>query len=309
MLKHGLLLIIMLAILFTGKTARPIPLQSGSEPGLPLPATGREQAAVAPGEETAAPQIAGLDKEENVPITGQYSLDEAAPLQMNRMNRITRNFSDPENQPLSLDEAAPQIEAADFPPVPESTVNFLLLGHRRSKTEVLLVVSLIPGQTACLLAVHPDAVKQSSRNWLDRLATNPKDPAARKELNNRLEEISGKKIQFMIGLDLEGVIEMVDVMGGVKFNSGGASSYDRSIEGHQAVDLLTRELIPAREKQRLLRAILLEASALELTKVGWTLLKIGYHSLSTDLSVADLLQLRKVTHSISPYRMIYRELP
>ena len=36
---------------------------------------------------------------------------------------------------------------------------------------------------------------------------------------------------------------------------------------------------------------------------------MGYYSLSTDLTIPDLLELRKVSHSISPYRLKYQELP
>ena len=102
---------------------------------------------------------------------------------------------------------------------------------------------------------------------------------------------------------------MIDVIGGVHFESDDMGPVAQPLNGRQAVDLLTREPISSGDKQRLLRDILLQTSSQELTKVGWTLLKIGYHSLSTDLSIADLLELRRLTHTITPDQMTYRELP
>ncbi len=113
----------------------------------------------------------------------------------------------------------------------------------------------------------------------------------------------------MIGLDLGGVMEMIDIIGGVHFDSDDMAPVAQPVNGRRAVDLLTREPIPSRDKQRLLRDILFQTGSQELTKVGWTLLKIGYHSLSTDLTITDLLELRKVTHTITPDQMTYRELP
>ncbi len=306
MLKHSLWLVVIFTLLFFGENTRPITLQIGNEHPessmLPMPSVNREQNAAAAGEKTAIQPIDESDQQKNMPIAGGHYPQETTPIISNQDDRNSENQLPQSGTPYLK-------KTMDDPLLPETGINFLLLGYRHSKTEVLMVVSLIPGEAAALLAIHPDTINRAKDNRLVQIAATPMDPADRKALNKCLEEISGKKIQFMIELNLEGVAEMVDIMGGVKYSPDAGLPYELFIEGAQAIDLLVRESIPAREKQRLLQAILLKAGALELTKVGWALLKIGYHSLNTDLSVTDLLELRKVTHSISPYQMNYQELP
>ncbi|HHX87544.1 MAG TPA: hypothetical protein GX693_05120 [Firmicutes bacterium] len=303
MLKHGFLVTAMLIMLL----ARPASLPPGNKEVFPSPATCRESSGPIAKEETPdlANQLPGLDKQEIMLPVDHYSAEESVP---SKINLVNLNLSAPEGQLGFPGSAAPLPGPLDCPDS-EPSVNFLLLGHRGSRAEILMVVSLIPGQTACLLAVCPGSLNQGGQNEPGDFSPVPVSRTSRAELINRLEEISGKKIDFIIGLNLEGVIEIVNLMGGIEFNSYAKPAGNHNIEGRQAVDLLTCEPTPAREKQRLLRALLLKASAMEFTKVGLTLLKIGYHNLNTDLSPADLIKLRKVTHSISPDQVIYRELP
>ena len=293
MLKQGLLLLVIVALLFLDEI---VPLPPGPEPGLPRPLPGQVVA------NSEAPKNIKTTPPPAVAIPGNTNGEPAPP----REKTIGRKPATPNRdnrQPVQV-EAPPRQETAARPSLAsDDGVNFLLLGHRDSKIELLIIVSLIPGKSARLLAIQPGTILQ------DGATIDPLDRAARWRVSKRLEEVAGGEIQFAIGLDLARVSKMIDTMGGVKYMLEADSRRESSIGGDRALELLIRDLIPAGEKEQLLRALLLQIDALKLTKISWTLIKMGYYSLSTDLTIPDLLELRKVSHSISPYRLKYRELP
>ncbi len=306
MLREGLFLLVMLAILLTGETARTVPPRPEIVPGAYLPPDSRKQIYLATRKKVAPKQISGPDRIDDPQSAEGHDWKETVPAETGRPAGNSLSLLD---CPAPADEKTIQAGAAKFLPASKQGINFLLLGYRNSQPEILMIIGLIPGQAASLLSIRLDAFNHDCRNLLEQAVSNTGTPETRRELKKTLENICGLNIQFVIGLDLKGVIEIIDTMGGVGFNPGSATPSNRSLEGYQALDLLIRETIPPGEKQRLLKAILLKTNALELTRDGWTLLKIGYRSLSTDLTVPDLIRLRKITHSISPYQMIYRELP
>ncbi len=308
MLNRSLLSIIIITMLFTGKTALP-PSVHGAETENPfISAPYPKEINFITEKKTETPEGTIANEEAIIPIPEPPPLVELTP---GATDPVNLDPSNRESKQPSLTAPVLPIDRINPHPVgPEPALSFLLLGHHHSKTEIIMVVSLNPGQAATLLAVPPDLLGKKDRNRLDPIAKNPRNTDVQKEqLIKHLEEITGREIQFVIGLDLNGVIEMIDVMGGVEFNPVSRAATARPVEGRLAMALLTGKLTSIQDKQRLLRAILFQSSAQELTKVGWTLLKIGYNSLNTDLTIADLLELRKVTHTITPYQTTYRELP
>lgn len=219
----------------------------------------------------------------------------------------------PEEFPLKDDESeplpfpAPGEESGALPAV-DSAVHFLLLGRKGEEinSALLMVVSLIPGRCARLTVIDPGLT--SGAEGGDTLSIgqiNPRNGDSSR-LYRAVEQVSGLAPQFYIELNLDGFKEMVDLLGGVE--TGLSGSGKARLNGAETLALLTGERLHTGEKEKLIIDLLVAARDVENTRLGLKLLWTGYKNIRTDLTLADLIQLRRVSHTISPFRVSLREI-
>lgn len=201
--------------------------------------------------------------------------------------------------------------AAESPPPPRQpcppaeAVHFLLIGRWRQSpsARMLMTVTLVPENCALLTAIDPavEVVREGQRCPVGALLTRDD---GRAQLYGAMEELSGLRPQFCIELNLEGFIEMVDLLWeeGPQTVSAVHREDDRPPResGAELLALLCDFQSQDAVKEARLVDCLLRACAIRTTRLGLKLLWMGYHNLSTDLSLGDLIQLRKISEQISP---------
>ena len=148
MLNRSLLIMVTIALLLTGKTALPVPLQSKNEqdPFLPVPFLERIDII---DEEKAATQKKPCPSDQAIiPIPEPTPLNETFPEKQEPPIMVLSDRE--ERQPPSAPPVLP-IDIGDSHLAPEISseppFSFLLLGHRQFQTEMIMVVSL-SGETA-----------------------------------------------------------------------------------------------------------------------------------------------------------------
>ncbi len=229
----------------------------------------------------------------------------------------------PEKKELDNEAAAPAEEsaptAAEDPPLEKerppagllpgkekNNIHFLLIGRwwNDPAAEVLMMVTLVPGGCARLTVLDPAAgVELKAKpcpigELLER-------GGSRDQLYLAVTSLTGLTPQFYIDLNLYGFVEMIGLL--QKDGHDGASSGRRAasppktgFDGNEVLLLLNDASAPTAAKEEMLIELLLAACEIQFTKLGLKLLWMGYHNLKTDLSLKDLLEVRKVTQGISP---------
>lgn len=209
------------------------------------------------------------------------------------------------------EEAGPRLTPALPAPAQASCaqdrLNFLLLGRPGDGNQdplLIMVVTIFPESHARLLSIDPALITTgpggSSSFWEISERRNHYATLVR-----RVEAISSKEISFYIELNLHGAAEMVDLIGGI--SPGGAGT--EKIGGAEAIYLLLESTdLTRREKEQLIISILERCNDLEMTRIGFALLKLGYRSIRTGLSLADLIELRRISGKIYSTSISYHEL-
>ena len=218
--------------------------------------------------------------------------------------------------PPSKRPAAPKKSALEklSPEMGENNIHFLLIGRwwKIPAAEVLMIVTLVPERCAFLTAMDPSVEVKTGGN------TRPigellDSEDSRKELYRALASLTGLKPQFYIDLNLHGFVEMLDLLQR-ESRSAGASRRGKAIklnidlEGEEVLKLMSDPATPTAKKEKILLELLLAACKIQFTKSGLELLWIGFHNLKTDLSLQDLLEVRKVTQEISPFDINLTEI-
>ena len=198
----------------------------------------------------------------------------------------------------------------------EDNIHFLLIGRwwKSPAAEVLMIVTLVPERCAFLTAVDPSVeVKTggSTRPIGELLDLDGED--SRKELYRALTSLTGLKPQFYIDLNLHGFAAMLDLLqresGSAAASRGGkAVKLSIDLDGGEILKLMSNPATPTSKKEKILLELLLAACKIQFTRSGLELLWIGYHNLKTDLSLQDLLEVRKVTQEISPFDIDLTEI-
>ena len=193
----------------------------------------------------------------------------------------------------------------------EDTIHFLLIGRwpQSQAATVLMVVTLIPEECALLTAIDPliEVVSRGKCYPLGELLARDPD---RNSLYRAVTGLSGLKPQFYIELDLNGFLRMTALLvdEGPHGTPAAAARVDPSVGGRELLALISDSQARTAEKERLLIDYLLAASQISSTRLGLKLLWLGYHSLATDLSLGDLLQLRTVSEKISPLEVSFSSI-
>lgn len=193
----------------------------------------------------------------------------------------------------------------------EDAVHFLLIGRwpQSQAATVLMVVTLIPEECALLTAIDPliEVVSRGKCYPLGELLARDPD---RNSLYRAVTGLSGLKPQFYIELDLNGFLRMTALLDDERPHGtpAAAARGDPSGGGRELLALISDSQARNAEKERLLIDYLLAASQISSTRLGLKLLWLGYHSLATDLSLGDLLQLRTVSEKISPLEVSFSSI-
>lgn len=229
----------------------------------------------------------------------------------------------PEKKEIENDKAGPAEEpetaAAENPPLKKerppagllpgeekNSIHFLLIGRwwEDPAAEVLMIVTLVPEGCARLTALDPATGVELEKKpcpigeLLER-------GGSRDQLYLAVTSLTGLTPQFYIDLNLHGFVEMIALLqkegrGGASSRSGTASPPETGFDGNEVLLLLNDASLPTATKEEMLVELLLAACEIQFTRLGLKLLWMGYHNLKTDLSLRDLLEVRKVTQGISP---------
>lgn len=187
----------------------------------------------------------------------------------------------------------------------EDAVHFLLIGRwwKNPSAEILMIVTLVPESCARLTAIDP-AIEVTFEEQLCPIGELLARGADHDCLYRAIAELSGLKPQFYIDLNLDGFIEMIDLLHkkGHKTASTVTSECTQLTGGggKDLLSLLCDFKAQTAVKEELLIGYLLMARDIQSTSLGLKLLWIGYQSLTTDLGLSDLVQVRDVTGKISP---------
>jgi len=230
-----------------------------------------------------------------------------------------------ESEPAASDERPVEPEdgprAGERPPVPKlpgegkESIHFLLTGRwwEEESVEVVMVVTLVPRRCARLAALDPEtAVKLNGRSC--PLGELLKRGGSRDQLYTAVRSLTGLTPRFHIDFNLHGFVEMVALMAEAGYGATApcsceaASPGESSLDGHAFLQMLNDDTVPAAAKERNLVELLLASSKIQFTPLGLKLLWMGYHNLKTDLTLKDLLELRKVSQEIAPTDIIYVEV-
>ncbi len=217
----------------------------------------------------------------------------------------------------SLEPALPAGEKRTTLPDELDAIHFLLLGRDPAKTnlDILMVVTLIPGSHAFLTAVDPDLPV----SWAEEtfpLADFLSRGGGYRELCQVVGEVTGLMPQFYIELNLKGFYEMVELLGGADCEGGSGTALKgkapggerQSLDGRETLAYLVDKTIDTGDKEELLINLLVAARDVDHTRLGVKLLWTGFRNIKTNVSLADLLQVRRVTQNISPYRVSLEEI-
>lgn len=195
-----------------------------------------------------------------------------------------------------------------------SELHFLLIGRRPEDKlpDVLMVVTLVPETLTRLLSLDPAATAGHAGQDVAALLASPKAKDHREAYRSLVEaagEITGRTISFYIELNLDGFVEMVDLLGGCPELPEASPERGNLLEGETLLYNLTNSPDHGlAEKQDLITALLETARDAEGTALGLKLLWTGYRNLRTDITLQDLLRVRAITQQIQPDRVYLREL-
>lgn len=219
---------------------------------------------------------------------------------------------------IPQEEFCPEPFLDEFLPLrTQDAIHFLLLGRKTDspRVKMAMIVSLIPGTHARITAFAPGttiSLNGEKRTLSDILNRNGYNGLCR-----AMEDATGLRMHFYVELDLDGFTEMVDILGGVDYDVSEATArkhgaYNpglQQFDGDAALSFLKDDRITAGAKETFLVKMLIAARDINNTRRGISLLWKGYHSIKTDLSLSDLLEVRKITQKIHPTRVSYRETP
>ncbi|HOB86935.1 MAG TPA: hypothetical protein PKO38_04515 [Bacillota bacterium] len=281
-------------------TAPPPPLPD------PRPPAGEPE----PGEKAAGeePDSPPAEEEKIIPRPVPPSVQEEELLSQSASSPPV-NQREPEAPPAKAIPAkaeAPSKEALS--PIPELSgkeqIHFLLLGRDEGNPniEIMMVVTLIKERRAYLTSISPDTPLEGKSYPLGALLRKGGSYA---DLIREIEALSGLKPQFYIELNLEGFVEMVGLLGGVDLTEAAAEPFD----GPAIIDFLKDPGQTPASKQELVINLLVAGESIQNTRLGFTLLWTGFKNIKTNITLQDLLQLRRVTQKISPTAVVYREIP
>lgn len=189
-------------------------------------------------------------------------------------------------------------------PLPEmdnNCIHFLLMGRfwEEPAAKVLMMVTLVPGQCARITALDP-AAKVEVKNVNCSIGELPERHGDRGGLYRAVTSLTGLTPQFYIDLNLKGLVEMIDLLQERDGKGVTASSPAWLFDGEEMLHLLINTGSPAEAREKALVQLLLAACEIQFTPLGLKLLWMGYHNLKTDLSLEDLLEIRKITQGIAP---------
>ncbi|MEW5784373.1 MAG: hypothetical protein AB1767_04720 [Bacillota bacterium] len=189
-------------------------------------------------------------------------------------------------------------------------LHFLLLGSRLDNrvVDLIMVTTLVAGEEAHLTAIDPDLPVYLD-NEIIPLGTLIAAGAGYDDFCTAAELITGLKPQFYIDLNLDGFSEMIKLLGGIEHEGG--ATVETAITlfgGADIIQVLRNRDIPTGDKEALVISMLIAARDVDNTSLGLELLWTGYQNLRTNLSLKDLLQVRRVTQAISPTQVSLREI-
>lgn len=232
---------------------------------------------------------------------------EAAPPAVEEGGDLPARPADGQN---SLPAKVEKPPAGLLPGEDENSIHFLLIGRwwEDPTPGVLMMVTLVPGGYARLIAIDPSTGVESGGKptpigGLLRQGGDLLSPA--------VTSLTGLRPQFYIDLNLHGFTEMVDLLpkngDGLPHRNGTSPSGSR-YDGKEMLLLLGDTAATTAAKEEALVKLLRAACEIQFTKLGLKLLWMGYHNLETDLSLKDLLEVRKVTQGIAPTDVILVEI-
>lgn len=252
-------------------------------PGLFFHAAGKR-----PDSDAAFPEIKEIENETAAPV-------EEAPA--------------PENPPRKQERPLKQLPGED-----KNSIHFLLTGRwwEDEAAEVIMMVTLVPEKCARIAALDPETGVQLEEKTCP-IGELLKRGGSRDQLFLAVNSLTGLTPRFYIDLNLHGFVEMVNLLakegpGGVSPDSRAASQSKSRFEGKELLQLLNDASISTAAKEKSLIELLLAACEIQFTPLGLKLLWMGYHNLKTDLSLRDLLEVRKVTQGIAPTDVIFTEI-
>ncbi|NLA27068.1 MAG: hypothetical protein GX878_06685 [Firmicutes bacterium] len=208
--------------------------------------------------------------------------------------------------PTKKGSPAKRVPAKPLPDETEESIHFLLIGRwwNEPATEMLMVVTLVPGRCARLLSLDPAArVEYEGNNCpigelLERGCRSD-------SLCSAVNFLTGLKPQFFIDLNLLGFVEMIDLL--QKDSSKIKPLPETLVNGNEMLLSLNDTSMSHAAREEMVVQLLISASEIQFTRLGWKLLWIGYRNLKTDLSLEDLLEIRKITQKIAPKDVILME--
>lgn len=232
----------------------------------------------------------GPDPAAVLPEKGESIGDPAPPAEKKNQNEAARP---PRNKGNILPAPQPRME--------NNCIHFLLVGRfwEEPAAKVLMMVTLVPGQCARITALDP-AAKVEMDNINCSVGELPEQHGDRDRLYRAVTSLTGLTPQFYIDLNLKGLAEMIDLLQKREEKGGAASSPEWLYDGEEMLQLLINAGSPAEAREKALVQLLLAACEIQFTPLGLKLLWMGYHNLKTDLSLEDLLKIRKITQGIAP---------
>lgn len=248
-------------------------------------------------------------KEPDLPLHGEGGepgLDAALPeKEQGRSGAASPAQSGEKDEPAKLLQGEEKALPGRPPEEEGNCIHFLLIGRSWEETaaKVLMMVTLVPGQCARITALDPAAIIIHD-NISCPIGELP-EQHGRDRLYQAVTSLTGLTPQFYIDLNLNGLVEMIDLLKkrdgeGGPSRSGAVSTPEWFFDGNEMLQLLSDAGAPAEAKEKALVQLLLAACEIQFTPLGLKLLWIGYHNLKTDLSLEDLLEIRKVTQGIAP---------
>lgn len=186
----------------------------------------------------------------------------------------------------------------------EKNTHFLLIGRwwEDSNAEMLMLVTLVPGDCARLASLDPDAVVDFTGKSCP-IGELLERGCSRDQLYRAVNSLTGVVPQFYIDLNLHGFVEMIDLL-----QKDSRSRSENLSDGSAMLLSLRDPLISPSDKEEMVVRLLLSACEIQFTRLGWKLLWMGYRNLKTDLSLEDLLELRRITQGIAPGDVTLREI-
>ncbi len=205
--------------------------------------------------------------------------------------------------------------AVQLPVEEKNSIHFLLMGRWWDDpvTEILVMVTLIPGGCARLTSLDP-AIGVQLEGKPCPLGEMLKRGGTREQFHRAVSSLTGLTPQFYIDLNLQGFIEMISLLqqenrgGGEPSRGGKVSSPEKSFDGNEMLLLLHDPAALTETKEELLIQLLLAACEIQFSKLGFKLLWMGYHNLKTDLSLGRLLEVREITQGIAPTNVTLVEI-